>query len=400
MRCPVCSRDIEPSAMITRRGVVLCHDCAGMMKAAPASTPAPVATGPALASSMPDFDNMKTERIDIPDADALQAELRSVVRDVNAVLDEIAKRIIGQEEVLRLMLAVVISGGYCLLEGVPGLAKTAMVKALARTLDCSFKRIQFTPDLMPFDITGTEVVTESDGKRSFTFVKGPLFANVVLADEINRTPPKTQAALLEAMQERQVTVGNQTHPLPDPFFVIATRNPIEQEGTYELPEAQLDRFMFNVLVDYPTQAEEERILTDTARRVEAAIKPVLSAERIRRIQLVTSAVQVPPPVISYAARIIRSTRPADRSAPAFIKEVVDWGASPRAGQCLIAGARAVAAMEGRAAATPADVRRVAAPALRHRVITNFQAQAEGIDATQIVKKLIDGIPEPAGGKYG
>ena len=310
---------------------------------------------------------------------------------------ELAKVIVGQTDTIEQLLAAIFTRGHCLLEGVPGLAKTLMVSTLANILDVSFKRIQFTPDLMPSDITGTQVLEEDEsGKRSFRFVEGPIFTNILLADEINRTPPKTQAALLEAMQERQVTVGRETYNLPPPFFTIATQNPIEQEGTYPLPEAQLDRFMFNIKVGYPTAAEEEQILTATTRGETQAVNKVLSAKAILNVQKLVSSIAVNPYVIRYASQLVRATRPKDESAPDYIRELVDWGAGPRAGQNLIAGAKAIAAMNGRFSIAPADIQRIALPVLRHRIATNFQAQAEGMDNDAIITRLLADIkpPEP------
>ena len=261
--------------------------------------------------------------------------------------EELHKVIIGQDAVIDQMLAAIFTGGHCLLVGVPGLAKTLIVSTIAQILDVRFKRIQFTPDLMPSDITGTNVLDETDtGRREFRFVHGPIFTNVLLADEINRTPPKTQAALLQAMQEREVTVGQETYQLPDPFFVIATQNPIEQEGTYPLPEAQLDRFMFNVRVDYPDLAEEEQILSATSSVNEVDTRKILSAKSIVYLQQQINQIEAGPLTINYAARLVRATRPADESAPEFVRQLVDWGAGPRAGQFLLAGGKAVAAMIG------------------------------------------------------
>ncbi len=310
---------------------------------------------------------------------------------------ELAKVIVGQSDTIEQLLVAIFTRGHCLLEGVPGLAKTLMVSTLAEILDVSFKRIQFTPDLMPSDITGTQVLEEDEsGKRSFRFVEGPIFTNILLADEINRTPPKTQAALLEAMQERQVTVGRETFNLAAPFFTIATQNPIEQEGTYPLPEAQLDRFMFNIKVGYPTAAEEEKILTVTTRGEKAMVNKVLSAKAILNVQKLVASVAVNPFVISYASQLVRATRPGNDTAPQYVKDLVDWGAGPRAGQNLIAGAKALAAMDGRFSVDPSDIRRIAKPVLRHRIATNFQAQAEGMDTDAVIDRLLTDIqpPEP------
>jgi len=314
--------------------------------------------------------------------------------------EELHKVIIGQDAVIDQMLAAIFTGGHCLLVGVPGLAKTLIVSTIAQILDVRFKRIQFTPDLMPSDITGTNVLDETDtGRREFRFVHGPVFTNVLLADEINRTPPKTQAALLQAMQEREVTVGQETYQLPDPFFVIATQNPIEQEGTYPLPEAQLDRFMFNVRVDYPDLAEEEQILSATSSVNEVETRKVLSAKSIVYLQQQINQIEAGPLTINYAARLVRATRPADESAPEFVRQLVDWGAGPRAGQFLLSGGKAMAAMAGRPSVSLNDIRQVAIPVLRHRVSTNFQAQAEGMTSDDVVTRLIKEVPEPSVSKY-
>ena len=313
---------------------------------------------------------------------------------------ELQKIIIGQHDVIEQLFAAIFTRGHCLLEGVPGLAKTLMVSTLARILDVSFNRIQFTPDLMPSDITGTNVLDEDDqGKRAFRFVKGPIFTNILLADEINRTPPKTQAALLQAMQEREVTISGKTYDLPQPFFTIATQNPIEQEGTYPLPEAQLDRFMFNIKVGYPSATEEEQILAATTRNETPEVKKILSAKAIINLQKLVNSIAVSEQIIKYAARLVRATRPDDSESPEFIRELVDWGAGPRAGQFLIQGGKAIAAMAGRFSVAVADIQRIAVPVLRHRVSTNFQAQAEGMDAEAIVLKLLDEIQPPNAEKY-
>ncbi|MEW4455427.1 MoxR family ATPase [Bremerella sp. JC817] len=308
---------------------------------------------------------------------------------------ELQKVIVGQDEVIEQLFAAIFTRGHCLLEGVPGLAKTLMVSTLAKVLDMQFKRIQFTPDLMPSDITGTNVLEEDeDGRRNFRFVEGPVFTNILLADEINRTPPKTQASLLQAMQEREVTVGRETMDLPEPFFTIATQNPIEQEGTYPLPEAQLDRFMFNIIIDYPSLDEEERILMATTRQERVEVRKVFSSRAILNIQKLVQSVAVSEYVIKYVARLVRATRPRDSEAPQFIKELVDWGAGPRAGQNLINGGKAIAAMEGRFSVAIEDVKKIAIPVLRHRIGTNFQAQAEGMTNVDVITRLLEEIPEP------
>ncbi|HJT78679.1 MAG TPA: MoxR family ATPase, partial [Gemmataceae bacterium] len=311
------------------------------------------------------------------------------------MLEQLRRVIVGQSDVIEQILAAVFTRGHCLLVGVPGLAKTLLVSSISHILDVSFKRIQFTPDLMPSDITGTTVLDEQEtGRRDFRFVKGPVFANIVLADEINRTPPKTQAALLQAMQERQVSVGQETFNLTDPFFVIATQNPIEQEGTYPLPEAQLDRFMFNIKVDYPSLDEEKRILFSTSKDELPELTKVLSGKAIVNLQKLVRGVPVGDYVIDYAARLVRATRPKDPSAPDFVRRMVDWGAGPRAGQFLIRGGQAMAAMDGRFSVAVDDIKKVAVPVLRHRISTNFQAQAEGKKSEDIIQQLLAVVGEP------
>jgi MoxR-like ATPase len=314
--------------------------------------------------------------------------------------EELQKVIVGQSHVIEQIFAAIFTRGHCLLVGVPGLAKTMMVSTLARILDIQFKRIQFTPDLMPSDITGTNVLEEDEhGRRNFRFVDGPIFTNILLADEINRTPPKTQAALLQAMQEREVTVGQQTYSLPEPFFTIATQNPIEQEGTYPLPEAQLDRFMFNIKVDYPSAEEEERILATTTRSERVEIHKVLSGKAILNLQKLVGSVAVSQYIVQYVARLVRATRPKDPSAPKYIQELVDWGAGPRAGQFLIQGGKALAAMDGRFSVAIDDVQKIAVPVLRHRISTNFQAQAEGLTTEDLIERLVRETPPPAIPKF-
>src|SRR5689334_12434339 len=315
--------------------------------------------------------------------------------------EQLRRVIIGQTDVIDQIMAAIFTKGHCLLVGVPGLAKTLMVSSISQILDVRFKRIQFTPDLMPSDITGTTVLDENEaGKREFRYVRGPIFANIVLADEINRTPPKTQAALLQSMQERQVTAGQETYNLPDPFFVIATQNPIEQEGTYPLPEAQLDRFMFNIKVDYPTLEEEKRILAMTAKDEPAELTKVLSGKAIVNLQKLVRSVPVGDYVIEFVARLERATRPTDPTAPDFVKKMVDWGAGPRAGQFLIRGGQAMAALDGRFSVAIDDIKKVAVPVLRHRIATNFQAQAEGKTSEDIIAQLLQYVSEPYVPKYG
>jgi MoxR-like ATPase len=324
---------------------------------------------------------------------APQDDVRQLARLVEAVTrlrGQVAQRIVGQDEVIEGILTAILAGGHALLIGVPGLAKTLMVQTVAEALELSFNRIQFTPDLMPSDITGTEIIEEdlTTGKRAFRFVHGPIFANVVLADEINRTPPKTQAALLQAMQEHQVTAGGTTYRLPDPFFVLATQNPIEQEGTYPLPEAQLDRFMLELRVAYPSQAEEEAIVEQTTGAIRGALHAVLDAPSVLSMQELVRRVPVSRGLIRAAVTLARMTRPADGAAPSFIKEYVDWGAGPRASQYLVLGAKARAAMAGRPMADLDDVRTVAPSVLRHRVVTNFAAEAADRTSEDLVRELV------------
>jgi len=306
------------------------------------------------------------------------------------LLAQVGRRIVGQQDVLDGILTAVFSGGHALLLGVPGLAKTLMVQTVAQALELKFARIQFTPDLMPSDITGTEIIEEDQttGKRGFRFVRGPVFANIVLADEVNRTPPKTQAALLQAMQEHQVTAAGQTHPLPAPFFVLATQNPIEQEGTYPLPEAQLDRFMFELRVAYPTKEEEEQIVASTTGDVAASISPVLTAADVVALQHLVRRIPVPQELVRSAVTLVRMSRPSDAEAPAFIKEFVSWGAGPRASQYLVLGAKARAALDGRPMPDEDDLRGVAPSVLTHRLVINFAAEAAGRSAPDIVGELL------------
>lgn len=312
---------------------------------------------------------------------------------------ELGRVIVGQQEVVEQLLIAIFSQGHCLLEGVPGLAKTLMVSTLARTLQLDFKRIQFTPDLMPSDIVGTEVIQEdrTSGKREFRFIAGPVFSNIVLADEINRTPPKTQAALLEAMQERQVTTAGQRRPLPQPFFVLATQNPIEQEGTYTLPEAQQDRFMFKVFVDYPSYEEEFRIADVTTGSGLAEVAQVLTSEEILKMQKLVRNVPAAPHIVHYALRLVRATRVLEKDCPAFVREHVSWGSGPRGVQYLLLGAKARAAMHGRNFATTADVQAVAKPVLRHRVITSFAAESAGITSDRVIEHLLQSLPDRTDG---
>ncbi len=313
----------------------------------------------------------------------------------NQVTAELHKVIVGQDKVIEQLLVSLLSSGHCLLVGVPGLAKTLMISTLASVLDLKFNRIQFTPDLMPSDITGTEIIEEdhTTGKRGFRFVKGPVFANIILADEINRTPPKTQAALLQAMQEYEVTAAGETYKLDQPFFVLATQNPIEQEGTYPLPEAQLDRFMFNVYVDYPSRSEEEEIVMTTTAAPTADLHKILGAQQIIHLQQLVRTVPVSEHLVSYAVRLARATRPGEEGSPDFVKSWVSWGAGPRAGQYMVLAAKTRAILDGRPTPSVEDVRFAAIPVLRHRIVTSFNAEAEGVDTIAIVNKLLETVKE-------
>ncbi len=319
------------------------------------------------------------------------AQIQSAHKAYTRMREELGKAVVGQGHVVDEVLMAVFSRGHALLVGVPGLAKTLLIRTISRVLDLSFKRIQFTPDLMPSDITGTDVLDEdkATGRRSFRFVQGPVFTNMLLADEINRTPPKTQAALLEAMQEHAVTVAGRTYPLPEPFFVLATQNPIEQEGAYPLPEAQLDRFMFNIVVDYPSKDEEMEIVRQVTGHHDAELGKVMDAEQVLAFQKAVSRVPVADHVIAFANSIARATRPKSPEAPDFVNEMVAWGAGPRAGIYLVAAAKARAVLHGRYHATTADIAAVALPVLRHRVLTTFNAEASGVTSDHIIKMLLD-----------
>jgi MoxR-like ATPase len=320
--------------------------------------------------------------------------LRDLAGARERILTQVRKVIIGQDRVIDELLLALFADGHCLLVGVPGLAKTLLISTLARILDLKFSRIQFTPDLMPSDITGTEILEENrtTGQRAFRFIHGPVFANLVLADEINRTPPKTQSALLQAMQEKEVTAAGQTFRLDLPFFVLATQNPIELEGTYPLPEAQLDRFMFNVLVDYPDEREEVEIVDRTTGVQDPRVERVLTASDITRLQQLVRRVPVAEPVVGYAVRLARATRPAE-GAPAFVRDWVAWGAGPRASQYLILGAKARAILHGRETPAIEDVKAVAPAVFRHRIVTNFNAEAEGVKPDRIIAMLIEQVPD-------
>jgi MoxR-like ATPase len=323
-----------------------------------------------------------------PSSDVVAVE--QLKESYDALLQEIRKVIIGQETIIEQLLAALLARGHCLLVGVPGLAKTLLIRTLAEVVDLKFSRIQFTPDLMPSDITGTEIIEEkgAGSMKAFKFIQGPVFANIVLADEINRTPPKTQAALLEAMQEHHVTAAGQTHVLAEPFFVLATQNPIEQEGTYPLPEAQLDRFMFNLWLDYPSPEEEVQIVKSTTSLLQPELHRVLNGDQISAYQDLVRRVPVADNVIEYAVRLATRTRPKGTGAPQFIKDWLSWGAGPRASQYLILGAKTRAILSGRHTPDIDDVRHMAIPALRHRIVPNFNAEADGVTALEIVERLV------------
>jgi len=344
---------------------------------------------------------LRPARVETVKADALrpQADLR-IIENLNKakakMLAELHKVIIGQDAAIEMLMQALLSRGHCLLVGVPGLAKTLMIQSLSQVLKLSFNRIQFTPDLMPSDITGTDVIEEdlTTGRRAFRFVRGAVFANVILADEINRTPPKTQAALLQAMQEYQVTAGGQTYALDLPFFVLATQNPIEQEGTYPLPEAQLDRFMFMVNIDYPSRDEERLIVKTTTMDVRGQPEVVLSAEDVLALQRIVRKIPVSQHVVDYAVNLVRASRPGDPTAPDFVKNYLTWGAGPRAAQYLVLGAKSRALLHGRFNVAGEDVRAVAHPVMRHRIYTNFNADAEGVAPDNVVDMLVKAVPEP------
>ena len=381
------------------------------IESAPVTTASEILLGGAIALRLVQTNGDETvadtaddteDRPDTPSPAAVGASedelalVRAMREYTQRIRKEIAKVIVGQQTVVDQVLMVLIAGGHGLLVGMPGMAKTLLVSTIARVLDMAFKRVQFTPDLMPSDITGTEILEtdpETDTKR-FRFIKGPIFCNLLLADEINRTPPKTQAALLEAMQEKRVTVGNETFSLEPPFFVLATQNPIEQEGTYPLPEAQQDRFMFNIWVDYPEEEEEAQIVKATTVTAMSQPERVLSAAAVMQLQEVVRKVPVSDHVIRYAIRLVRATRPADPKTPDFVRQYVSNGAGPRAGQFLILAAKARAVMEGRIHVSCNDVRQAAIPVLRHRLLTNFTADSEGVSAMNVVERLLETIEQP------
>ena len=333
--------------------------------------------------------------LDVPDADLEAAAFLRKSRE--SILGEFKKRIVGQEEVIDELLIALFSQGHCLLVGVPGLAKTLLINSLAEILDLQFNRIQFTPDLMPSDIIGTDIIQDDTekGSRFFRFIKGPVFSNILLADEINRTPPKTQAALLQSMQEYKVSAGGVTYPLDLPFFVLATQNPIEQEGTYPLPEAQLDRFMFNFYIDYPAAAAEKQIVMTTTSGYDPTLQPVITGEDIIRLQKIVRKVPIAESIVDYAVALSRGSRPNSPHAPDFIKDWVNWGSGPRASQYLVLGAKARAIMHGRYHVSHDDIIAVAKPVLRHRILTNFNAEADGITSLDIIDRLLQIVEPPA-----
>ncbi len=336
-----------------------------------------------------------------PEQEAIRDLIDRMSVKTKQIEAEIGKAIIGQQEIVRQLLTALISNGHVLMIGLPGLAKTLMIRTVAEVLDLGFRRIQFTPDLMPSDITGTDILEsdETTGRKEYRFIKGPVFTNILLADEINRTPPKTQAALLEAMQEHRVTAAGETYTLNPPFFVLATQNPLEQEGTYPLPEAQLDRFMFSVYIDYPSEADEETIAKVTTRERKLDLQKVLNGEQILELQNAVRNLPISDHVVKYATRLVRATRPGDERAPDFIKKWVHVGAGPRASQYLVLAAKARAVIDGRLLVNADDVRAAARPVLRHRMFTNFTADSEGVNTDKIVQMLIDAVPEPGAKDY-
>lgn len=325
-----------------------------------------------------------------------QAALNRLLEGRARIESELAKSIVGQREIIEQLLIALMAGGHCLITGAPGLAKTLLVKSIARIFHLRFSRVQFTPDLMPADITGTEILQETDGSRRLTFVRGPIFANLVLADEINRTPPKTQAALLEAMQEHQVTAGGVRHVLEEPFFVLATQNPVEMEGTYPLPEAQLDRFMFNVVMDYLPEADEVEVVRRTTGGTHPLPEPLFTGQDVLDFQRLVRQTPIADELIRYAVQIAAASRPRQARTPEFINSWVNWGAGTRCGQYLVLGAKARALLNGRSHVTPGDIQALALPTLRHRILLNYRADADGVRVEKVVQQLIDSVPAPFG----
>jgi MoxR-like ATPase len=345
---------------------------------------------------------METESLPIsPEPQPVPTDAQTVeqlVTGVKRIDTELSKVIIGQKDVVEQLLVALFAGGHCLITGAPGLAKTLLVKSIAQIFHLKFQRIQFTPDLMPADITGTEILEESGDGRRMTFVRGPIFANMILADEINRTPPKTQAALLEAMQEHQVTAAGIRHALSEPFFVLATQNPIEMEGTYPLPEAQLDRFMFNVIIDYLPENDEVAVVTQTTARGGAAIEPLFTGDDVLRFHDIVRKVPIAEDVVRYAVRIAAASRPKREGSPDFINEWVSWGAGTRAAQFLVLGAKVRALLRGHSHVDVEDIQRLAHPVLRHRVLVNYRAEAEGVTVEKVIDKLLETVPQPGAAK--
>lgn len=389
MQCPACGRISRVNSdNIGRRLKCKCGNVAvaredSLFEASVAANVSPKPNGP------PKNGSSKSRKPTPNDLQAIES-LRSAYEQMTSQLSEV---IVGQQDVVEQVLISVFSRGHVLLTGVPGLAKTLLIDSVAKVLDLQFRRIQFTPDLMPADITGTEVLQEdrTTGTRNFQFVRGPIFSNMVLADEINRAPPKTQAALLEAMQERHVSIAGQTMPLPTPFFVMATQNPIEQEGTYPLPEAQLDRFLFNIVVDYPNSEDEFQIIRRATSRQESRLRKVLNAEQILQLQETVQTVPAADHVIGYARDLVQATRPAGPGSPNFVREMVSWGAGPRAGIALVMAAKARAILHGRLHVTTGDISAVAAPVLRHRIATTFHAESAGVSREDLVRMLLEEI---------
>jgi MoxR-like ATPase len=382
IKCEECGRSFNLQE--EQFGKVKCK-CGAILTGKPA-TPAPVS----LANAPKPAGNIAAPH-SMNDLEAIKA----LKNAYDALKAEVANVIVGQDKVVEEILIAIFARGHCLLEGVPGLAKTLMIASLAKCLDLSFKRIQFTPDLMPSDITGTEIIQDdkATGERIFRFIKGPIFCNICLADEINRTPPKTQAALLEGMQEKSVTVGGNQHKLPPPFFVLATQNPLEQEGTYPLPEAQLDRFLFKIFVDYPSDDEELEIMKRGTNPSKVQLKPVVTGEQIQQLQDIVLRVPVADHVYNYARKLVRSTRPAMGEAPDFIKNWISWGAGPRASLNLIMAGKARAILNGQFHVSCEDIEAVAPSILRHRIACNFTAQAEGISTDKVIEKLLQSVPK-------
>ncbi len=361
-------------------------DAGTIQEPPPAPAPPPIAMPPPL-PAVP-----LTAAVAAPPTD--QATYESLLAGRDRIASELGKVIVGQRDVIEHLLVALLCGGHCLITGAPGLAKTLLVKSIARVFHLRFQRIQFTPDLMPADITGTEILQTDGATRRMEFVRGPIFANIVLADEINRTPPKTQAALLEAMQEHQVTAAGQRHALEEPFFVLATQNPIEMEGTYPLPEAQLDRFLFNVVIDYLPEDDEVAVVTRTTGAPAAPIEPLFTGEDVLRFHELVRRVPVAEELVRYAVRLAAASRPRQSGTPDFVEQSVTWGAGTRAPQCLVLGAKARALLHGRSHVALEDIRALALPVLRHRILLNYRAEAEGVRVESVIQRLVDSVPAP------